>query len=79
MKFVRENFFIFILVVHLGHKWHSPIGSMPFHWAKKTLNFRDPTPSHLPSECQLDKDIIILSGCSKGLCKRECVTELDGV
>jgi hypothetical protein len=33
----------------LGSKWHSPISSMPFHRAKKTLDFQGPTPSHLPS------------------------------
>ncbi len=33
----------------LGPKWHSPICSLPFHRAQKTLNFQDPTPSHLPS------------------------------
>jgi hypothetical protein len=27
----------------LGPKWHSPIGSMPFHRAQKTLEFRGPT------------------------------------
>jgi hypothetical protein len=33
----------------LGHKWDSPIDSMPFHRAQKTLEFQGPTPSHLPS------------------------------
>jgi hypothetical protein len=28
----------------LGPKWHSPIGSMPFHRAQKTLNFQGPPP-----------------------------------
>ncbi len=32
----------------LGPKRHSPIGSMPFHRAQKTLEFQGPTPSHLP-------------------------------
>ncbi len=32
-----------------GPKWHSPIVSMPFHRAQKTLEFQGPTPSHLPS------------------------------
>ncbi len=32
----------------LGTKWHSPIGSMPFHRNQKTLDFQGPTPSHLP-------------------------------
>ncbi len=35
----------------LGPKWHSPIGSMPFQRAQKTLHFQGPTPSHLPTEC----------------------------
>jgi hypothetical protein len=30
-------------------KWHSPIGSMPFHRAQKTREFQGPTPSHFPS------------------------------
>ncbi len=34
----------------LGPKWHSPIGSMPFDMAQKTLDIQDPTPSHLPSQ-----------------------------
>ncbi len=29
----------------LGPKWHSPICSMPFRRAQKTLEFRGPTPS----------------------------------
>ncbi len=33
----------------LGPKWHSPIGSMPFHRAQKTLHFQGLTPSHLPT------------------------------
>jgi hypothetical protein len=33
----------------LGPKWHSPIGSIPFHRAQKTLEFHGPTLSHLPS------------------------------
>jgi hypothetical protein len=33
----------------LGPKWHSPIGSMPFHRAQKSLDFQGPTPSHLLS------------------------------
>jgi hypothetical protein len=32
-------------------KRHSPIGSMPFQRAQKTLNFQGPTTSHLPSKC----------------------------
>ncbi len=35
-------------VHHLGPKWHSPIGSMPFHRAQKSLDFQGPTPSYLP-------------------------------
>ncbi len=34
----------------LGRKWHSPISSMPFHWAQKTLDFQGPTHSHMPSQ-----------------------------
>jgi hypothetical protein len=30
-------------------KWLSPIGSMPFHKAQKTLEFQRPNPSHYPS------------------------------
>jgi hypothetical protein len=30
-------------------KWHSPIGSMPFHRTQNSLGFQGPTPSHLPS------------------------------
>jgi hypothetical protein len=33
----------------LGPKWHSTIGSMPFHRDQKTPKFQGPTPSHLPS------------------------------
>ncbi len=33
----------------LGPKLHSPIRSMPFHRAQKTLEFQGPTPYHLPS------------------------------
>ncbi len=33
----------------MGPKWHSPIGSMPFHRTQKTIDFQGPTPSHLPS------------------------------
>jgi hypothetical protein len=32
----------------LGPKWHSPIGSMPFHMSQKSPNFQGPTPPHLP-------------------------------
>ncbi len=32
----------------LGPKWHSPIGSMPFHRAQKTLNFQGPTVTEWP-------------------------------
>jgi hypothetical protein len=28
----------------LGPKWHSPIGSIPFHRAQKSLDFQSPTP-----------------------------------
>jgi hypothetical protein len=35
----------------LGPIWHSPIGSMPFHRAQKTLEFQGPIPSHLPLYC----------------------------
>ena len=33
----------------LGPKWHSPIGSMPFHRAQKTREFQGPTPSNFPT------------------------------
>ncbi len=33
----------------LGPKWHSPICSMPFHRAQKSLDFQGPTSSHLLS------------------------------
>jgi hypothetical protein len=33
----------------VGPKRHSPIGSMPFHRAQKTLHFQGPTPSYLPT------------------------------
>jgi hypothetical protein len=32
----------------LGPKWHSPIRSMPFHRAQKTLEFQGPTPPTCP-------------------------------
>jgi hypothetical protein len=32
-------------VSFLGTKWHSPIGSMLFHRAQKTLNLQGPAPS----------------------------------
>jgi hypothetical protein len=36
----------------LGPKWHSPIGSMPFHRAQKIPDFQGPTPSTCPrNEC----------------------------
>ncbi len=38
-----------VLDAFLGPKWHSPIRSMLFHRAQKTLDFQGPTPSHLPS------------------------------
>jgi hypothetical protein len=31
----------------LGPKWHSHDGSMPFHRAQKSLDFRGPTPSQV--------------------------------
>jgi hypothetical protein len=34
---------------HPSMKWHSPIGSMPFHRAQKAREFQGPTPSHFPS------------------------------
>jgi hypothetical protein len=34
--------------VILGPKWHSPIGSMPYHRARKTLHFQGPTPPTCP-------------------------------
>jgi hypothetical protein len=36
-------------IFELGPKWHSPIGSMPFHRAQKTLHFhaRNPPISHV--------------------------------
>jgi hypothetical protein len=33
----------------LGHKWHSPIGWMPFHRTEKTRDFQGTSPSHLPT------------------------------
>ncbi len=30
----------------LGPKWHSPIGSIPFHRTQKTLEFQGPIPMH---------------------------------
>jgi hypothetical protein len=32
-----------------GPKWHSPIGSLPFHRAQKTREFQGPTPSNFPT------------------------------
>jgi hypothetical protein len=37
-----------MLSTFLGPKWHSPMGSKPFHRAQKSLDFKGPTPSHLP-------------------------------
>jgi hypothetical protein len=37
-----------VITIFLGPKWHSPIGSLPFHRAQKTLEFQGPTSSHCP-------------------------------
>ncbi len=42
----RPHTIAFIYLEFFGPQWHSPIGSMPFHRAQKTLDFQNPTPSH---------------------------------
>jgi hypothetical protein len=61
MKFQQYNRFVskseeqraicsmYVTCSFLGPKWHSPIGSMPFHKTQKTLDFQGPSPSHFPS------------------------------
>jgi hypothetical protein len=43
----------------LGPKRHSPIGSMPFHRAQKTLDFQGPTPLPLAQVMDLSASKII--------------------
>ncbi len=38
-----------VVIPQNGPKWHSPIGSMPFHRAQKTREFQGPTPSNFPT------------------------------
>jgi hypothetical protein len=53
----------------LGPKWHSPIGSMPFHRSQKTRQFQGPTPSHFPSQCICTHRKHYAQGCINQRCK----------
>ncbi len=42
--------FNFYISTFLGPKWHSPVCSIPFHRAQKSLDFQGPTPTQMVCE-----------------------------
>jgi hypothetical protein len=52
----------------LGPKWHSTIGSMPFHRAQKTLEFQGPKNSRIPGPDPLPLALVMDMHASTILC-----------